>query len=102
MSYIFVYITNPSKKVAEKISSHLLKKRLIACGVIFPVDSSYWWKKKLVRTKEHVLIVKTLEKNFEKIKKEVKKIHPYEVPCITKIRVEGNKEYENYIRKEVK
>jgi periplasmic divalent cation tolerance protein len=102
MSYIFIYITNPSKKGAEKISLYLLKKRLIACGVIFPVNSSYWWKKKIVRAKEHVLIVKTLEKNFEKVKKEVKRIHPYEIPCITKIKVEGNKEYENWVREEVK
>lgn len=102
MSYIFIYITNPSKKEAEKISLYLLKKKLIACGVIFPIDSSYWWNKKIVRTKEYVLIAKTLEKNFEKVKKEVKIIHPYEVPCITKIKVEGNKEYENYLRKEIK
>jgi len=102
MSYIFIYITTSSKKEAEKISSYLLKKRLIACTNIFPIGSSYWWKNKIVRTKEYVLIAKTLEKNFEKVKREVKKIHSYDVPCITKIKVEGNKEYENWIRGEVK
>ena len=37
MKYIFVYITNPTKKEAEKIARHLLEKRLIACANVFPV-----------------------------------------------------------------
>ncbi|MBI5133125.1 MAG: divalent-cation tolerance protein CutA [Thaumarchaeota archaeon] len=102
MGFILVYITNPSRKDAEKVAMHLLKKRLIACAITFPVSSSYWWKNKIEKTKEHVFIAKTLERNFERIKKEVKKIHPYEIPCITKINVEANEEFEEWLRVEVK
>jgi len=102
MSFIFVYITNSNKREAKKVASHLLKKRLISCANIFPINSLYWWKGKIEKANEHVLIVKTLEKNFKRIKREVKKIHSYSVPCITKINVEANKEYERWIRKEVR
>lgn len=103
MSFIFVYITNPDKKTAKKIGLYLLKKRLIACANIFPMEhSDYWWKGKIEKTKEFVLIVKTKKENWEKVKTEIKKIHPYSVPCITKIDVEANKEYEDWLKKEVK
>jgi periplasmic divalent cation tolerance protein len=102
MSFIFVYITNPSRKVAERVALHLLQKRLVGCANIFPIKSLYWWKGKIEKANEFVLIVKTPENNFSKIKKEIKKIHPYTVPCITKIDVEANEEYEKWINQEVK
>lgn len=102
MAFIFVYVTNPDEKVAKSIANHLLKKRLIACANILPIDSAYWWKGKIEETEEYVLVAKTKKGNWEKVKKEIKKIHPYSVPCITKINVEANKEYENWLRKEVK
>jgi len=102
MTFIFVYITNPSKKEAERIVLHLLKKRLIACANIFPIDSQYWWKGKIEKTKEYVILAKTIKKNFEKVKKEVKRIHKYTIPEIAKIEAEANKEYGDWLRKEVK
>jgi len=38
---ILVYITNPTKRVAEKIANFLLKKRLIDCANIFEVKNHY-------------------------------------------------------------
>ena len=102
MSLIFVYITNPTKIQAKKIALHLLKKKLIACANIFPIQSFYWWEGKIEKTKEYVLIAKTLKKNFEKIKKEVKRIHKYSIPCIVKIEVKANKGFKNWIKQEVK
>ncbi len=99
---IFVYITNPNLKTAKNIAKKLLEKRLIACANIFPIKSLYWWKDKIEDSNEFVLIAKSLEKNFRKIIKEVRKIHPYEVPCICRIRVKANKEFENWVRKEVR
>ena len=102
MGFIFVYVTNPDKKAAKRIAIHLLKKKLIACANIFPIDSAYWWKEKIEETNECVLIAKTKEENWKKVKAEIKKIHPYTTPCITKINVESNKEYENWLKKEVR
>lgn len=98
---IFVYITNPSEKKAKEIANHLLEKKLIACANIFPISSLYWWENKIKEDNEHVLIAKTIQKNFQKVKEEVKKIHPYSVPCIIKIPVEANEGYFEWVEKEV-
>lgn len=102
MNFIFVYITNPTKKEAKKIAKHLLEKRLIACANIFPINSLYWWQGKINDEDEFVLIAKTIESNFKKIKKEVEKIHSYKTPCIIKIPVILNKKYSNWLKKEIK
>jgi periplasmic divalent cation tolerance protein len=101
VSAVFIYITNPTKKVAKKIAKHLLQKRLIACANIFPINSLYWWEGKICDEKEFVLIAKTVEEKFEKIKKEVEKIHPFSIPCIVKIRVAPNEKYLDWLVKEL-
>ena len=97
-----VYITCKNKKEAEQISLHLLRKRWIACANIFPIKSMYWWSKEIVNEKEHVIILKTNNKNFRKVETEVKKLHSYKIPCILKINAIANKEYEIWANKEMK
>lgn len=94
---IIIYTTNPNLKEAKKIGKHLLEKGLIKCANYFPIESEYWWKGKIENSKEIVSILKTKKENWKKVKDEVKKIHPYETPCIIKIEVEANKEYEDWI-----
>lgn len=99
---ISIYITCRDEKEAIKISKHLLKKRLIACSNIFPIKSMYWWNKKIVNDNEIVILAKTTGKKFEKIKKEVEKIHSYDIPCILKFNVEANRKYHEWVRQETK
>lgn len=99
---IFIYIANPNKKTAKKIREFLLEKKLAACVNFFPIESSYLWQGKIENTKEYVLLAKTKDKNFEKIKKEVEKIHPYAIPCIAKIKVSSNKKFSSWVEKELK
>ena len=96
-----VYITCKDEKEAVKISKYLLEKRLIACSNIFPIRSMYLWKGKMRDEKEVVIIAKTIDRNYDKIKKEVSKIHSYDVPCILKIDAEANESYEQWVNKEV-
>lgn len=98
MSFIFVYITNTSKEEASKLGKHLVEKKLVACVNIFPINSIYLWEGKITEDKEFVTLCKTTEDKFEELEKEVKNIHSYKIPCITKIPVESNKEYEAWIR----
>ena len=100
--FVYVYVTNPSKPAALTVAKHLLSKRLIACVNLFPIESIYWWHGKLETAKEFVLIAKTVSKNFDKVKKEVEKIHPYEVPCIVKIPVSSNEKYFEWLESEVR
>lgn len=100
MSFITIYVTYYSKEEAEKIWNHLLNKKLIACYNLFPITSSYSWKWKIENSNEFVTLLKTKTSNWEKIKDEIKNIHPYETTCIMKTEVEANKEYEDWIEKE--
>lgn len=103
MKFIFVYITNPTKKEARKIAFHLLNKKLIACANIHSgIESLYPWKGKLADETEYILIAKTLANKFKAVKEEVKKIHSYTIPCVVKISVESNKEYFDWLKSEVK
>ena len=98
---IFIYITNPTKKETKKLAAHLLEKKLIACANIFPVESLYCWKNKIVSGKEFVLIAKTSKANFKKVKKETEEIHRYSIACIVKVPATANEKYSNWIKKEV-
>src|SRR3989344_7857482 len=102
MSFIAVYITHANLKNAKNICDELLKKRLIACANYFPIKSSYRWKGKIENSDEIVSIVKTRKENWDKVKNEVEKIHPYEIPCIMKFIVEANEDYERWINGETK
>jgi len=101
MEFIIIYITYPNLKMAKKIVSSLMKKRLVACGNFFPIQSSYWWKGKIENSKEMVSIVKTKKENWKKIKSEVKKLHPHKTPCIIKLDARANDDYESWINNEV-
>ena len=101
MGFIIIYVTHSNIEEARKIAEHLLKKRLIACVNYFPISSSFWWKGKIDDSQEIVSLLKTKSENWEKVKSEVKKLHPYETPCIIKFNVESNKDYEHWVNAEV-
>src|SRR3989344_1565893 len=100
--FVSCYITAKSKGEAEKIISALLKKRLIACANMFPVKSQYWWKGKIEKSSEYVIIAKTRKEKEKKIIAEVKDIHSYEVPCIVFYDIRGSKNYLEWIDGETK
>jgi len=102
MKFIIIYITHKNLKEAKKVAESLLEKKLIACVNYFPIESAYWWQGKIANSKEIVSLVKTKKENWGKVKKEVEKIHPYDVPCIMKIEVETNGKYANWIKQETK
>lgn len=100
---IIIYITCSNKNEAKKIGRALIKERLAGCINIFPIEAIYWWKNRITEDREVVLIVKTFEKNFQKVEKLVKKLHSYETPCILSIPVKKvGKDYLGWMKKEIK
>ena len=88
----------------KKNSQFFIKKKLIACANIYKkIDSYFLWENKITKSKEVVLIGKTIKKNQNKLVKEVKKIHSYKVPCIIFSNISsGNKKFLNWIKLSVK
>jgi len=97
---ILCYITCKDKTEAKKIANTLMKEKLIACANIFPIESLYCWKNKLCNDKEIVLIAKSQDKHWTKIKKKVKELHSYKIPCILKIKAEANQAFNTWLKKE--
>ena len=102
MAFLVLYVTHKNKEEAKKIGDFLLNKHLIACANYFPIESSYWWNGIIESDDEYVSVLKTRKEYWETVKSEIEMIHPYDVPCIIKIEVEANSEYENWIFKETK
>ncbi|VVB73893.1 Divalent-cation tolerance protein CutA [uncultured archaeon] len=102
MAFVLVYITHKNKAEARKVVSRLLKRRLVACANIFPIESHYRWKGRIEQAKEIVTVLKTKKENWNKVRAEVERIHPYEVPCIMRLDAEANPSYESWIRKETR
>ena len=76
---MFFYITCANTKEAKKISSVLVRKKLIACANIFNnIQSVFSWKNKVNFSKEVIIMGKTTKKLQTKIISEVKKIHSYD------------------------
>lgn len=100
--FIMLYITFPNKEEADKIIKHLLNKKLIACANTFPIKATSCWTGKIIECDEIISIIKTKKENEGLIEAEIKKMHSYKVPCIIKIKVEANKEYEDWINEATK
>jgi periplasmic divalent cation tolerance protein len=96
-----VYVTAADEGEAKNLAMALLRKHLVACANIFPMDSLYWWKGKIENEGEAALIMKTQEKHKERIISEIKSIHSYEVPCIEFLEIShGNPDYVKWIEEE--
>jgi periplasmic divalent cation tolerance protein len=101
--FIFLYSTVGKKKDAERIAKYLLQKKLIACANIFPIESHYWWQKKIQYDKEYAMILKTMAKNNRKIEQVIKRIHPYDCPCLVILELKGGyRPYLDWIEDSIK
>jgi periplasmic divalent cation tolerance protein len=99
---IILYVPFPNKAAAKKAAKNLLRKKLIACANIFSCDSVYEWKGKRESTRESIAIFKTTEKNENKLRKEIEKLHPYELPAIIKFDCYANASFEEWLKKQTK
>jgi len=84
---IFIYSTFPSKKEAKEIGEKLVKNKLAGCVNIFPIESIYFWQRKIAKDKEFAAVIKTSKKNFKKVESFILKNHSADVPCIMEIPV---------------
>lgn len=96
-------LTCANQKEADKITKSLLEKKLVICSKSMPVSSSFLWKGKIESSDEILLLMDSVEENFEKINKEVRKLHSYETFVLTSLEVnQTTKEVEDWIKEELK
>ena len=79
--------TFESRSSANKIAKDVISKKLCACVNIIKINSLYYWHNKIQHENEYLCLFKTALPT--KLQKELKRIHPYEIPEIVEIRMEN-------------
>lgn len=88
MGALVVVTTVGTEEEANNLAEELVSRRHSSCVNIVPVHRSvYRWKGKICDDNEFLLIIKTLEDEYEAVEATVKELHSYELPEILGFRV---------------
>lgn len=83
MRAIVVVTTVGTEDQANLIAREIVARRQAACVNIVPgIRSIYRWKGKICKDGELLLVIKTLEDEFEGIAATIRELHSYELPEI--------------------
>jgi len=102
LGLVLVYTTVSSKREAEELGELMISRRFAACVNFFPISSMYWWKGKINKETEFGLLFKTTKKAAGRLEKEIKKVHPYEIPCIVAVPAKASNEFFGWLNDVVK
>ncbi|KAL3735077.1 hypothetical protein ACJRO7_024255 [Eucalyptus globulus] len=93
---IVVYVTVPSREAGKKLAESIIKERLAACVNIVPVFAT---QLQIETDSEELLIIKTRESLLEPLTQHVKANHPYDVPEVIGLPIQGgNVQYLEWIK----
>lgn len=88
MRAIVVVTTVGTEEQAYLIAREIVARRQAACVNIVPgIRSIYRWKGKICKDGELMLLVKTLEGEFEGVAATIRELHNYELPEILSFNV---------------
>jgi periplasmic divalent cation tolerance protein len=103
MSVCLVLTAAASRQAALKLAKALVSSKLAACVTAVPgAVSVYKWKGKLEVLGEVLLLVKTERRFWPKVRRFLKKNHPYELPEIVLLPANASKEYSSWIASSLK
>ena len=95
---IYMVITNETDKInANKITNLLLGEKLVPCVTFKNVESNFWWKGEINKSKEVQLIIKCKEESINEVTTIISENHSYEVPEIIYFPVSSNKKYFEWV-----
>jgi periplasmic divalent cation tolerance protein len=85
---LVVITTVGTEQEANHLAEELVARRHSSCVNIVPVHRSvYRWKGKICDDREFLLVIKSLEQEYEAVEATVKELHSYELPEILAFRV---------------
>jgi periplasmic divalent cation tolerance protein len=87
---VVLVLINAPEEQAEEIARALVEEKLAACVNVVPrVTSIYRWEGKIERAVESTLLVKTRRALVEVLTAAVKARHPYTVPEVVAVPIDG-------------
>lgn len=91
--YVIVLTTLPTTADCGAFAETLVREHLAACVNVLPeMQSVYWWKGKIESDREHQVVIKTTAMRLDAVRARVRRLHPYEVPELLVLRVDGGDE----------
>lgn len=99
-----VLTTCSSLEEARSIAHTLVERQLAACVNIVPqIESVYRWQGKVETATEWLLILKTTERAFDRLREALTALHSYELPECIEIAIEdGSLAYLEWIGESVR
>jgi periplasmic divalent cation tolerance protein len=99
-SFKIVLVTAPRLPVARKLATLALKAQLVACANLIPrLESHYWWRGKLERSAEVLVLFKTTQKHLKALETLIVAAHPYDTPEFLVLPISGgNRRYLDWLR----
>lgn len=92
-SHVVVWVTVPDRATARRIARAVLADRRAACVNILPgVESHYWWKGKVEKGRELLLVMKTSRARLKALEERVREEHPYDTPEFVVTALSGGSE----------
>lgn len=100
MQAIVVVTTVGTEEQAYQIARELVARRQAACVNVMPgVRSVYRWKGKICKDGELLLVIKTLEEEFDGVAATIRELHSYELPEVLSFHVtHGEANFLEWIR----
>ena len=87
---ILVLTNLPDTTSAEKLAEILITGQLAACvNLLAPCTSIYQWQGKLEKANEVPMMIKTTHKHYADLEAAILKHHPYELPEIIYVTIDG-------------
>jgi periplasmic divalent cation tolerance protein len=88
--FIVVLVTVSSHDEGERLARILVEERLAACVTrVGGARSIYRWKGKVEESDEDLLIIKTGQRCFDRLRKRVRELHSYSEPEIIALPISG-------------
>ena len=94
---LIVLTTVPNVEEGESLAQKIVAAKLAACVQVLPaMQSFYFWEGRVQKDTEHLLLIKTSDEMFEKLKGFIENNHSYDVPEI--VAVASEKVSEKYLK----
>ena len=102
-SAVVALVTCPGPAAAARLADALIRRRVAACVNIVPsIRSVYRWKGKIERAGESLLVIKTPARAFERLRRAVIELHPYDVPEVIALPIKaGHAPYLSWVFRSV-
>ena len=99
---LIVLVMASSRKEASKIGQAVVRDKLAACAnILSPVTSIFRWQGRVEKSREALLIIKTIERRYPALERLILSMHSYEVPEIIALEINnGLTQYTAWVKQE--